>query len=160
VEKKFIEYLIDLVNQNDLDSIEYKSLFKSIKIIKNVSQATISMPSSIHDSGSLTTENSLNNKTEQKDQVKHNIEESQQDDESKYHVVYSPMSGIFYQAPAPDSPPFVKENDQVDAGQVLCIIDAMKMMNEIESDQAGKIVKILVENGDEVSLNQPIFYLQ
>jgi acetyl-CoA carboxylase biotin carboxyl carrier protein len=76
------------------------------------------------------------------------------------HVVKSPIVGTFYEAPAPGSPPFVKPGDQVEAGQVLCIIEAMKLMNEIESDLAGELVKRLVSNGQAVEYGQPLFALR
>ncbi len=75
-------------------------------------------------------------------------------------MINSPIVGTFYEAPSPGSPPFVKPGDTVDAGQVLCIIEAMKLMNEIESDIAGEIVKKLVNNGQPVEYGQPLFALR
>jgi len=65
-------------------------------------------------------------------------------------TVVSPMTGTFYRAPSPDSQPFIKEGDVIKAGQTICIVEAMKMMNEIKSDKAGKVIKILIENGKPV----------
>ncbi len=79
--------------------------------------------------------------------------------EEKLHVIKSPLVGTFYRAPAPGAPPFVEEGDIVSPGQVLCIIEALKVMNEIESDVRGKIVKILVENGQPVEYGQPLFLI-
>ncbi|HET9837711.1 MAG TPA: acetyl-CoA carboxylase biotin carboxyl carrier protein [Candidatus Angelobacter sp.] len=76
------------------------------------------------------------------------------------HEVKSPIVGTFYEAPAPGAPPFVKPGDQVAAGQVLCIIEAMKLMNEIESDASGEIVKVLVNNGQPVEYGQPLFAIR
>lgn len=73
------------------------------------------------------------------------------------HVVKSPIVGTFYESPSPGSPPFVKPGDQVESGQVLCIVEAMKLMNEIESDVAGEIVRRLVQNGQPVEYGQPLF---
>jgi acetyl-CoA carboxylase biotin carboxyl carrier protein len=81
-------------------------------------------------------------------------------EEEELHVVKSPIVGTFYEAPAPGSPPFVKPGDQVNAGQVLCIIEAMKLMNEIESDVAGELVKRLAANGQAVEYGQPLFALR
>ncbi len=67
-----------------------------------------------------------------------------------FKTVVSPMTGTFYRAPSPDSQPFIKEGDVIKAGQTICIVEAMKMMNEIKSDKAGKVVKILIENGKPV----------
>lgn len=73
------------------------------------------------------------------------------------HTVQSPIVGTFYRAPAPDAEPFVQVGSHVNAGDTLCIVEAMKLMNEIESDVSGTIVKILAENGQPVEYNQPIF---
>jgi acetyl-CoA carboxylase biotin carboxyl carrier protein len=80
--------------------------------------------------------------------------------EEELHSVKSPIVGTFYESPAPGSLPFVKPGDVVAAGQVLCIIEAMKLMNEIESDMAGEIVKRLVNNGQPVEYGQPLFAIR
>ena len=72
-------------------------------------------------------------------------------------VVTSPIVGTFYRASSPTADPFVKVGDNVDVGTVLCIVEAMKLMNEIEAEQAGEIVKIYVENGQPVEYGQPLF---
>ena len=79
--------------------------------------------------------------------------------ESTAHLVTveAPMVGTFYRAPKPDAPPFVAEGDVVKEGQVICIVEAMKLMNEIESKVAGRIVKVVVENGQPVEFGQPLF---
>lgn len=76
------------------------------------------------------------------------------------HKVLSPIVGTFYRAPAPDADAFVKVGDTVTAGQTLCIVEAMKLMNEIEADVSGVVVKILVENQSPVEYNQPLFEIQ
>ena len=76
------------------------------------------------------------------------------------HAVRSPMVGTFYSAPSPEASAFVKEGDTVSAGQTLCIIEAMKILNQIESDKAGKVTKILVENGQPVEFDQPLFVIE
>jgi len=75
-------------------------------------------------------------------------------------VIKSPMVGTFYRAPAPDAPPFVEVGQEVEVGQVLCIIEAMKLMNEIKSEVAGRLVDILVENGEAVEFGQPLFRIE
>jgi acetyl-CoA carboxylase biotin carboxyl carrier protein len=75
-------------------------------------------------------------------------------------IIKSPIVGTFYEAASPGSPAFVKEGDTVAVGQVLCIVEAMKLMNEIESDAAGQIVKILVSNGQPVEYGQPLFKIR
>ena len=76
------------------------------------------------------------------------------------HVVKSPMVGTFYRASSPGAKAFAEVGDQVKAGQAVCIIEAMKIMNEIESDQDGTITKILVENGQPVEYGQPLFIVE
>lgn len=73
--------------------------------------------------------------------------------------ILSPMPGTFYLASSPDADPFVKEGDSISEGDTLCIIEAMKIMNEIEAEQNGTITKILVENGKPVEYNQPLFVI-
>ncbi len=78
-------------------------------------------------------------------------------EDASLHVVKSPIVGTFYESPSPGSPAFVKIGDQVENGQVLCIIEAMKLMNEIECDAAGEIVKRFVQSGQPVEYGQPLF---
>lgn len=80
-------------------------------------------------------------------------------DESKYHVVKSPMIGTFYRASSPDKPNFVNVGDEVNPGKVICIIEAMKLFNEIECDVAGKIVKVLIDDSTPVEYDQPLFLI-
>ena len=77
--------------------------------------------------------------------------------DDKSHVVTSPFVGTFYRKPNPDSPSYVNVGDKVDKGQVLCIVEAMKLMNEIEADVAGTVTAILVEDGVSVEYGQPLF---
>ncbi|OIO54178.1 MAG: acetyl-CoA carboxylase, biotin carboxyl carrier protein [Alphaproteobacteria bacterium CG_4_10_14_0_2_um_filter_63_37] len=79
--------------------------------------------------------------------------------EIKGHFVTSPMVGTLYRAPSPDSPAYVEVGDHVTKGQVLCIIEAMKLMNEIEADASGRIVKILAENGQPVEYGEDLFVI-
>jgi acetyl-CoA carboxylase biotin carboxyl carrier protein len=79
------------------------------------------------------------------------------DDEAGLHIVKSPIVGTFYESPSPGSPAFVKPGDTVEVGQVLCIVEAMKLMNEIESDAAGEIVKRFVATGQPVEYGQKLF---
>lgn len=77
-----------------------------------------------------------------------------------HHIIKSPIVGTFFSAASPDSAPFVKPGDHVKAGQVVCIVEAMKLMNEIEADVAGVIVKGLVENAQPVEYGQPLFSIK
>ncbi len=76
------------------------------------------------------------------------------------HTVNAPMVGTYYAAPSPDAPPFIEVGSSVRAGQTICIIEAMKMMNQIESDKSGRIVEILVGNGEPVEFGQPLVVIE
>ena len=78
-------------------------------------------------------------------------------DDSKYLTVKSPMIGTFYRSSSPDKPPFVNVGDEIKPGKVICIIEAMKLFNEIESEVSGRIVKVLVDNATPVEYDQPLF---
>jgi acetyl-CoA carboxylase biotin carboxyl carrier protein len=80
--------------------------------------------------------------------------------EAKGHKVLSPMVGTYFEAPAPGSPNFVNIGDQVQAGDTLCIIEAMKMMNQIEADVSGKVVAALAKNGEPVEFGQALFIIE
>lgn len=82
------------------------------------------------------------------------------EDISRYLPIKSPMVGTFYAAPAPDAPQYVSVNQKVTVGQVVCIVEAMKLMNEIESEVAGRVVKILAENGKPVEFGQTLFLIE
>jgi acetyl-CoA carboxylase biotin carboxyl carrier protein len=86
--------------------------------------------------------------------------ESPDGGEAHLLTIEAPMVGTFYGSPSPDAPPFVREGDRVKKGQVVCIIEAMKLMNEIESKVAGRVVKLLVENTQPVEYGQPLFLLE
>ena len=76
------------------------------------------------------------------------------------HVITAPMVGTFYASPSPGAKPFVEIGDEITVGQVLCIIEAMKMMNQIEADRAGRIASVMASNGDPVEFGQPLFVVE
>jgi len=80
--------------------------------------------------------------------------------QEELHMVRSPIVGTYYESPSPGSPPFVKPGDMVEAGQVLCIVEAMKLMNEIEADVSGEIVRMLVNNGQPIEYGQELFAIR
>lgn len=81
-------------------------------------------------------------------------------EESGLHIIKSPIVGTFYEASAPGAEPYIKIGDQIDSGQVVCIVEAMKLMNEIESDIAGEVVKRMVTSGQPVEYGQPLFSIR
>lgn len=137
-----INQLIKLLNENNLSEIEFTEGEQSIRIQRQLTQASSSQPAAaIVPSGSLTKDN------------------AQKVPESG-HQVRSPMVGTVYLAPNPAADPFVALGQTVKIGDVLCIVEAMKMMNQIEADKAGVIKKRLVENGTPVEFNQPLFIIE
>lgn len=87
-------------------------------------------------------------------------ENKHQEEQSKGHKIHSPMVGTMYTSPSPDTPPFVTVGQTVKAGDTLCIVEAMKMFNEIEADRAGTITAILVANGEPVEYDQVLFIIE
>ena len=151
MDKEFIKEIINLVKNSNIKSlkIEHGDLKIHIETHKELSPAQL--------------EQTPKQMPEKKEEYKH-LEilppsEEVQQEEKKYHVIKSPLVGTFYRSPAPGAPPFVEVGDIVSPGQVLCIIEALKVMNEIESDVRGRIEKILVENGETVEYGQPLFLI-
>ena len=143
---KEIKEMIQLMNENSLSELELEKDGLKIKLKKNVSgvieQSMMHIPRLVPGTESAPTKESSRPAAQAKNSVK------------------SPMVGTFYASPAPDAPPFVQAGSQVEVGQVVCIIEAMKLMNEIKSEVRGKIAEILVNNGDPVEFGQPLFLLE
>jgi len=81
-------------------------------------------------------------------------------DDPNVIIVRSPMVGTFYAAPAPDKPPFVQKGQEIKVDDVLCIIEAMKLMNELKSEVSGKVIEVLISNGEPIEFDQPLFKVQ
>lgn len=143
-----IKGLARTVKENELGKIKIKSGADEIviegaeKIISAVPQTVVASPTT---SMADKTENANNNK----------ISESQ----IKGNIVKSPIVGTFYSSPAPDKPPFVKIGDKVKKGDVIMIIESMKLMNEVQSDFDGEVLDILVDSGQAVEYDQPIMII-
>ena len=154
MDKEFIKELIELVNSSSLTKFELKTNQIELKIEKEppkvVTPAEGGQP--------VQTAEPVTPKEFKSEKILPPSEDVETPEE-KLHVIKSPLVGTFYRAPAPGAPPFVEEGDIVSPGQVLCIIEALKVMNEIESDVRGKVVKILVENGQPVEYGQPLFLI-
>jgi len=82
------------------------------------------------------------------------------DPDANLHIVKSPIVGTFYGSPSPGAPPFVSPGDHVEKGQVICIVEAMKLMNEIEADASGEVVKCMITNGQPIEFGQPLFSIR
>lgn len=150
-----IKKLIKLLESSEVTDLEVEEEGVRIKLAKKVRVSqTVTIPST-------PTQSIINNSAATSSTAK--TDEKKISDENVnagLHEIKSPIVGTFYRAPAPDADAYVQIGDSVSAGSVLCIVEAMKLMNEIESDVSGTIVKILVENGKPVEYNQPLFLIK
>ena len=142
-----VKEVIDILENSNVNEIEVTFWGRKIRVVKNASNV-VSSNSSSSDLSKIKSRN-----------VEENNDKTSTADDAGEKVL-SPMPGVFYSAQSPDKPPFVSEGDQVKIGQTLCIIESMKIMNEIESEQSGTIKKILVNNSDPVEFNQPLFIIE
>ncbi len=151
---KKIRELVKIGKENGVDEIEYRSLFSRIRIVFKHAPIPLGQYEYV-------TREPLSSTGTQSIPSKEEVEEKKQKtvSDKKYHEIRSPIVGTFYRAPSPGAPPFVEKGDRVKKGQVLCIVEAMKVMNEIESDVDGTVVDILVENAQPVEYNQVLFLI-
>ena len=144
-----VKEVINILENSNVNEIEITFWGRKIRVVKNAS-------SILSNSVSATPKTIIQN-----DKISNNMRH--EDDTEKIdsgEKILSPMPGVFYSSQAPEKPPFVSEGDKVKVGQVLCIIESMKIMNEIESELEGTVKKVLVSNSDPVEFNQPLFILE
>jgi acetyl-CoA carboxylase biotin carboxyl carrier protein len=149
----YIKKIIKLVEHSSIDELELEEEGKKIKVARNRNsgvyvQTTNSAPQQVQTSQIIPHVESI------KPAASNEIPNSQ------YHEVRSPIVGTFYRAPAPDAEPYTEVGQSVKVGSVMCIVEAMKLMNEIESDCDGTVVKIIAENGKPVEYNQILFLIE
>lgn len=149
-----IKRLVKIVEESNIDTLEISRWGRSIKITKNTMG-----PNSMTNSHSTQTYSAPATSPSQQP-VEPKVQEAKPETPAVGDEIKSPMVGTFFLSPAPDADPYVKVGSTVKKGQVLCIIEAMKLMNEIESEHDGKIVEILVENAQPVEYNQPLFRIE
>jgi len=145
-----IRELIKLVEESNIDELEVSRWWKKVRIRKKVTNTNSQDISGV-------VQKKINPKENEFSEALLKEKSIQEDD--KTFEVKSPMVGTFYRAPAPDAEPYVREGDFVKKGQVLCIIEAMKLMNEIEAERDGKILKIIPQNAQPVEYNQTLFIM-
>ncbi len=156
-----IRQLIRIVEKSDIDELEIVEEGRKIRISKNHPATQVVAPGNGATAAYLAAPSAPPAAaTEPAVPVKETPKEEPATDTDKYYEVRSPMVGTFYRAPAPDAAPYVEVGDTVSPGQTLCIIEAMKLMNEIQSEVSGKIAKILVENAQPVEYNQLLFLIE
>ncbi len=146
-----IKKLIKIVEQSEVTEFSVQEGELKIKISKNSHQTSVQLQSVPFEAARPAV-------SQQPSEV--NAVITAEPVKSNHHEIRSPIVGTFYRAPSPDADSYVQVGDSISQGTVLCIVEAMKLMNEIESDCSGKILKILVENGTPVEYNQPLFLVE
>ena len=151
--KDKIKEIIYMLENSDVNEIEVRFWFKKIKVTKKPAVLNV-------DSTQLSSDNQ-NIPNLVKEQPVNQISEASNDiPETKLFEIKSPMPGTFYSAPDPESASFVSIGDNVNSGDTICIVEAMKLMNEIKSEFKGKIVQVPVDNAEPVEFGQPLFMIE
>lgn len=151
-----IKKLIKLVESSQINELEVQDEALQIRIVKNATGGSfVAPPQVIHSSPHVQAPAEYSTQIHEA-----KVEKAASVGNENVVEVRSPMVGTFYRSPAPDAASYVNEGDVIKPGQILCIIEAMKLMNEIEAEISGKIVKILVENAQPVEYNQPLFLVE
>jgi len=151
----FIRKLIKLVEQSDIDSLEVSSWGRRVKIMKNRGGSNGQAPPA-----ALAAHAAPIVRTEPQPAPQESPAAGAAAPAVAARQITAPMVGTFYRKPAPDARPFVEVGDTVRVGQVVCIVEAMKLMNEIQSDADGVVAEVLVEDGQPVEYGQPLFRLK
>lgn len=156
---KLVKKLLDLISESEVDEVSIEEGEFKIKV-KKTSDAPPQPPMQYQiPQQPQTPQQPAKPQAEQ--ETSSNVRESEKSEaKPDGEVVKSPIVGTYYEAPSPDSDPFIKVGDHVDAGQTLCIVEAMKIMNEIEAEFSGTVRKILVSNGSPVEFEQPLFIIK
>ena len=149
---QYIRTLVNIVNDSQITEIEIEEEGKRLRISRTLPQAVVAMPPTPIP---MATAPAVPMPAPPADAPATPAPAAA----NNYHEVRSPIVGTFYRASSPDAEPFVQVGQTVSAGQTLCIIEAMKILNEIECDRGGRVVKILVENAQPVEYNQPLFLI-
>lgn len=148
-----IKELIEMMNQTDIAELKVESDGVKISIKKGSALAPIPPPAPPAPQPPAETRARGSDGEERRPA-------DEEIDSDRFVTVSAPMVGTFYRAPAPDADPYVKVGDMIEPGQPLCIIEAMKLMNEIESEVQGRVARILVENAEPVEYGQPLFLIE
>lgn len=154
----YIKKIIKLVEHSDVDEVEIEEEGKKIRVAKN-RNSTGGYPQPVMQMPMYQPVQAPQPQAAPPPASAPQAEEKPKPAEKTYHEIRSPIVGTFYRAPSPDAEPYVEVGQAVKAGDVLCIVEAMKLMNEIESDIAGTVVKIAVDNARPVEYNQVLFYI-
>jgi len=159
-ELKEIQQLIDLLIEREVAEFEMEQDGMRIRILRQGAGGVVPVYQAAGSAGGDVTVQPTTPAPGVSPDAAAPAQSSEASSDENLHVMKSPIIGTFFTAPAPDAPPFVNLGDRVSVGQVLCIVEAMKLMNEIESEFAGEIVRIHPENGQPVEYGQPLFTIK
>lgn len=148
-----IKELISLLDQSSLTEFEFQEDAMRLRLSKNDSPSFSQVKQASEQVAAPRSELAIQ-KADSIDQIRETV---QKEEVAVGRVITSPIVGVIYLQPSPDAEPYFTEGDQVSEGQVLCLVEAMKLMNEIKAEFSGQIVEILVENEEVVEYNQPLF---
>lgn len=148
-----IKKLVKIIEDSKVTDLEVEENGFKVRIAKKEAIITAAAPAHIVAHVPPAPDHSINDLVKSEKIAK-------DEEEANLHTIRSPIVGTFYRAPAPDADAYCQVGDTINSGDCLCIVEAMKLMNEIESDVSGKIVKILAENGKPVEYNQPLFLIK
>jgi acetyl-CoA carboxylase biotin carboxyl carrier protein len=152
-----IKKLIELLQESGIAEIEIKEGEEALRISRMPTGAGAAQPPQLAHLGAAPASATAAAPAAGTERV---AESAAQKPKPSEHVITAPMVGTFYASPSPGAKPFVEIGDEIKAGQVLCIIEAMKMMNQIEADRAGRIASVMARNGDPVEFGQPLFVVE
>ncbi len=138
-----VKKLIEMLESSELEEIEIHEGEESVRLVKNKTETVVTHQV----------------QPNQLDKVVESSEQPQKSAPSEGEVITSPMVGTFYAAASPGAKPFISVGDEIQEGDVVCIVEAMKMMNEIKSDYSGKVVSVLAENSEPVEFGQALFVI-
>ena len=153
---KFIKELAESMNANKIDTVKYEENDFEIQITKKEKERKVFSYRGVPVAVTAEQPTAVNGAAESEASV----QETVQAEEISGTKITSPMVGTYYSAPSPTSAPFIKEGDSVSEGQTLCIVEAMKLMNEVKSSVSGKVKKILVKDGEAIKKGQDLIIIE
>ena len=152
-----IKKLIELLEESGIAEIEIKEGEEAVRISRMPPAGPVQPPQVTHLGATPGSSTAMAPTVGAEVAV---LESAAQKPKPSEHVITAPMVGTFYASPSPGAKPFVEIGDEIKVGQVLCIIEAMKMMNQIEADRAGRVASVMAHNGDPVEFGQPLFVVE
>ena len=154
----YLKKILKIVSESDVSELEISEGETKIKILKNVN-TNVSTPY-VNNQPVLPVSSYIPAPIVPHIEIKTENKHEEKSKNSSYYEIISPIVGTFYTSPSPEADPYVRAGQKISKGTVLCIIEAMKLMNEIESEISGTVVKICLENGQPVEYNQVIFLIE